>query len=108
MAQKYPNMTFLLAHTGQSYEIARCNLLVARERKNVFLEITYTTLTYGIIEYLTREIGADKIVYGSDMPMRDPAPQLAWICYSRISEGDKRKILGINMKKLMDRCYPNR
>ena len=105
LAQKYPDMAFLLAHTGQSYEIARCNIAVAKQRDNVFLEITYTALTYGIIEYMVREVGADKVVYGSDMPMRDPAPQLAWVCYAKIPEEDKRKILGFNIKKLMDRCY---
>lgn len=106
LAQKYPDMTFLLAHTGQSYEIARCNLAVAKQRANVYVEITYTALTYGVIEYMVETVGAEKVVYGSDMPMRDPAPQLAWVCYARISVEDKRKILGTNMKRLMERCYP--
>jgi predicted TIM-barrel fold metal-dependent hydrolase len=105
LAQKYPNMSFLLAHTGQSYDIARCNIAVAKERPNVYLEITYTALTYGIIEYMVREVGAEKVIYGSDIPMRDAAAQLAWVCYARITEEEKRKIIGGNIQKLMDRCY---
>lgn len=105
LAQKYPNMSFLLAHSGQSYDIARCCVAAAKAKANVLLEITFTSLTYGIIEYMVREAGADKVLYGSDFPMRDPVPQLAWVCYAKIPEVDKRKILGGNIRKLMDRCY---
>lgn len=105
LAAKYPDMAFMLAHSGQSYDIARCNVAVANRRPNVYLEITYTALTYGIIEYMVREAGADKVIYGSDLPMRDPAPQLGWVCYANISVEDKRKILGGNIKRMMDRCF---
>lgn len=105
LAARYPNMAFLMAHSGQSYEVARSNVAVANAHPNVYLEITFTALTFGIIEFMVREAGADKVLYGSDAPMRDPAPQLAWVCYAKITEEDKRKILGGNMKKLLDRCY---
>ena len=35
--------------------------------------------------------------------MRDPAPQLAWIAYADISIEDKKKIMGGNMMKLLER-----
>lgn len=105
LSQKYPDMAFLLAHSGSSYWAARENIAVAKKRDNVFLEITYTSLTNGIIEYMVEEVGADKVIFGTDMPMRDPAPQLAWVCYARISMEDKKKILAGNISKLIDRCY---
>lgn len=106
LAARYPDMAFLLAHSGQSYDIARYNVAVANRHPNVYLEITYTALTYGVIEYMVREAGADKVIYGSDLPMRDPAPQLGWVCYADIAVEDKRKILGGNIAKLMARCFP--
>ena len=51
------------------------------------------------------KIGSDRVLFGTDMPMRDPAPQLAWVCYARLSEEDKLKIIGGNIKRLLDRCY---
>ena len=105
LSQRYRNMSFLLAHSGMSYEIARENIKVIKKRENVYLEITYTALTNGVIEYMVEEVGADRVIFGTDMPMRDPAPQLAWVCYARISMEEKRKILGLNIKKLMERCY---
>lgn len=105
LSEKYKDMVFLMAHTGMDYSAARANIGLVKKRENVFLEITYTTMTNRIIEYMVDEVGADKVLFGTDMPMRDPAPQLAWVCYARISVQDKKKILGENILKLIDRCY---
>jgi len=104
LAQRYPDLTMLLAHSGADWSVAYANGAVAKARPNVFAEITYTSLTYGTLEYLVETAGADKVVYGSDMPMRDPAPQLAWVAHARIPEGDKRKVLGANMRGVLARC----
>lgn len=101
LAKKYKNITFILAHAGQSYHAAEKMIPVAQENKNVMLEITYSSVTYGIIEYLVEKAGADKILYGSDSLMREPAAQLAWLCFAKISVEDKKKILGENAIKLL-------
>lgn len=98
---KYPNITFILAHTGSGYDIARRAVACAKKNKNVMLEITYTTTAREMIEFLVSEVGADRVLYGSDLPMRDPAPQLAWVCYAKISEDDKKKILSENIKRII-------
>lgn len=105
LSGKYPDIAFLLAHSGAAYETADENMELALKKDNVFLEITYTSLTNGIIEYMVEKIGANKIIFGTDMPMRDPAPQLAWVCYAKISLEDKRRILGLNIKYLLERCW---
>jgi predicted TIM-barrel fold metal-dependent hydrolase len=80
-------------------------LALAKKFKNIFLEITYTAVTNGVIEYMVREVGAKRVIYGSDTAMRDPIPQFGWLAYAEISEADKRKILGRNMRKIIDRCF---
>lgn len=105
LTDRYPNMIFIMAHSGISHEYVRINSALAKKKDNVYLEITYTTVTNGAIEHMVDQVGADKVLYGSDLPMRDPAPQLAWVAYARISLEDKIKILGENMKKIIDRCY---
>ncbi len=105
LATKYPKISFLLAHSGMSYETARKHVALAKKFKNIFLEITYTAVTNGIIEYMVREVGAKRVIYGSDSVMRDPIPQFGWVAYANISEADKRKILGKNMRKIIDRCF---
>jgi len=102
LSLEYPGIKFIMGHSGSRYPIAREYAKLAKKRDNIFLEITYTTITYGIIKYLVDEIGDDKVLYGSDAGFREIAPQLGWVVYAKISEESKRKILGLNMKHIMD------
>ena len=104
LAPRYPDISFLLAHSGWSYEVARRHARLAQKFPNVFCEITFTSVTNGVIEFLVREVGSEKVIYGSDTSMRDPIPQFGWVAYADISETDKRNILGRNMRKILDRC----
>lgn len=103
-AAMFPQISFLLAHSGASFKDARKAIEVAKQRKNVYLEITLTAVTYGVIEFMVEELGADRVVFGTDQPLRDPIPQFGWLAYTRLSEKDKRKIFGENMEKIIARC----
>ncbi len=103
LSLKYPNITFILAHSGRDYSIAKKNIELAKSRDNVVLEITFTSTTRGMIEFLVEEVGADKVLYGSDLPMRDPAPQFGWVCYAKISVEEKKKILSGNICRLLEK-----
>jgi predicted TIM-barrel fold metal-dependent hydrolase len=106
ISHKYPEVKFLLAHSGMSFKAARDHCEIARKRKNVYVEITYTAVTYGSIELMVEEVGENKVLFGTDQPMRDPIPQLGWVAYSHISEKAKKKILGENMARVLGRCRP--
>jgi len=105
LAKKYQEISFLLAHSGISYEVAKKHIKLAKEFPNVFCEITFTSVTNGIIEYLVKEAGSEKVIYGSDSAMRDPIPQFGWVVYADITEEEKRNILGRNMRKIINRCF---
>lgn len=99
----YKNATFVLAHCGVNFSIAKKCAEIANKRDNVVLDITITATTRKMVEFLVAEVGGDKIVFGSDMPMRDLSPQLGWICYADIPIEDKKKILAENIKRLLDK-----
>ena len=104
LAERYKGITFILAHSGQSYKTANENIALVKKFSNVVLEITATDTTRGMIEYLVSEVGADKVLYGSDMLMREPSPQLGWVAYAKISYEDKCKILNGNIKRIIAGC----
>jgi len=104
IAPRYPEVTFLLAHSGTSWKVARQHVDLAKEFSNVMLEITFTSVIEGIIEYMVREVGSTRVLYGSDAPMRDPYPQFGWVAFADLSEKEKENILGLNMNNILARC----
>jgi len=50
-----------------------------------------------------RELGAHRVVFGSDAPGREFAPQLAKVYGADISEEERKLILGENMLKILKR-----
>ncbi len=103
LAARFPHISFLLAHSGWSWQTARTHVALAKQFPNCFLEITYTSVLNGSIEYMVREVGSERVIYGSDSPMRDPSPQFGWVAYADITEQDKRNILGRNMERILAR-----
>jgi predicted TIM-barrel fold metal-dependent hydrolase len=104
LAAKYPNVRWVVAHCGATYPVADQAIEAIRRYPNIFAEITLTPVTFGVIDYLVAQAGEDRVVYGSDLPMRDPRQQLGWVVYSRLPLAVKRKLLGENALKIMQPC----
>ena len=47
------------------------------------------------------KVGADRVLFGTDAPMRDPRSQAAWLAFTRLTEADKRKIYGENFQQIL-------
>ena len=54
-----------------------------------------------MVEYAVRHMGADRVIYGSDYPGRDFAPQLGRVAGAGLSDEDKEKILWRNAALLL-------
>jgi predicted TIM-barrel fold metal-dependent hydrolase len=94
-------MNYLLAHSGWTWEVATERAAFARSRPNVYLDLTFTSVLHGVVEYFVEEGLPDRVLYCTDAPMRDPIPQFGWVVYSRIDEADKEKILGGYMLRVL-------
>ncbi len=103
VAPRYPDIAWILAHTGASFRDARYGIEVALKNPNVFLEITLTSVTYRVIEFMVEHVGADRVLFGTDQPMRDPIPQFGWVVYSHCTPEEKKLMLGENMRRIIKR-----
>jgi predicted TIM-barrel fold metal-dependent hydrolase len=101
LAEEYPNVPVILGHSGGTpagYDEA---IAVAKKQENIFLETCCSSVVYGMIERFVREVGADRVLFGSDMPFVNANAQIGKILYARIPDQDKRKILGLNMAEII-------
>ena len=104
LAERYPEMSWLIAHSGGSYafaeEVAACIVTHA----NVYAEITLTPVTNRVIEYLVEATDHEHVLFGIDAPMRDPRQQLGWVLWADLPPESKQKILGTNFESIVDRA----
>ena len=98
-ARKHPRAKFIAVHAGS--ENADRYIEIARELDNLWLEITWSAAPYNMIEKLVEGAGAEKVVYGSDMPFFSMNPTFGRVVFARISDDDKRRVLGLNAKEIL-------
>lgn len=98
LARRHPKATFLCGHTGGNQEVG---IPAIRECKNIYADLCGSDPHAGFTERAVRELGADRVLYGSDAGGRSFASQLAKVYGAEISESAKRKLLGANLKRLL-------
>ncbi len=100
LAARYPQQQFLCAHAGGEWEKG---IRAVRNSPNVLVETSGFDATAGFIEMAVRELGADRIVFGSHLPSRSLGTELGKIIGANVSEEAKHKILGENYRRLLNR-----
>jgi predicted TIM-barrel fold metal-dependent hydrolase len=98
LAQRFPDVPIICGHTGGTWELG---LRAIRDQKNLFADLAGSDPSYGITEMAVRELGVDRVIYGSDAGGRSFASQLAKVHGAQISEADKQKIFCDNLRGLM-------
>jgi len=53
------------------------------------------------VEFIVREFGAQRLIFGTRMPVRDPACAIGQVAYADISEKDKKLVAGDNLRRLL-------
>ncbi len=98
LAAQYPEQKFLCAHAGGEWEQG---IRAVRSSPNILVETSGFDATAGFIEMAVRELGAERIVFGSHLPSRSLGTELAKVTAANIPEEAKQKILGENYRQLL-------
>jgi len=99
ISKKYPNTSILMAHAGAANEAGY--IKIAKECKNVYLELAYSVSPRGLVKRLVDAVGAKKIIWGSDCYFFDMHQQLGKVVGARISDEEKILILAENAKRIL-------
>ena len=102
VAPRFPNAIFVCGHSGNCPPMRAMAIDAARNNPNVYLETCSTFRTPGAIEELVNGAGADRVLYGSDVPLMDHRPQVGKIITADISDEAKRLVLGENARRILN------
>lgn len=102
LAGQYPEVRFIMGHSGGDVRAMEAAIDVVVKHRNVYGDLVVSRALEGNVEWLVREMGASKILFGTDMPFYDPAPTFGRIALSEISDDEKRNIFGLNIKRILE------
>ncbi|MCP4640420.1 MAG: amidohydrolase [bacterium] len=102
LAARYPDTSMLAGHSGSANEAAYVQL--AHDAPNVYLDLTYSLSPRGLVRRLVDAVGAERVVWGSDVALFSQGQQLGKVLGADIPEADKVKILGGNARRILDRA----
>jgi len=98
VARRYPQTTLSLGHFGNSKWPEAIELAAACP--NVYLETSGMVLEEEAIRRMVGELGSERVVYGSDLILIDPAASIGFIRYAPIGNEEKENILWRNANRL--------
>jgi len=98
LAARHPHATLICGHTGGDWERG---IRAIRLHRNISVDLAGSDPTAGLTEIAVRELGAERVIYGSDAGGRSFASQLGKVFGADISESAKKLILGENLMRLL-------
>lgn len=102
---RYPNIVFLMGHSCQGQVDLAID--VACSYANAYLDLCDTGRLNGVIEKMVRRAGAEKVVFGTDVPMQGFCFQLGCVLGARITQEEKRAILRENALRILAATQKN-
>jgi uncharacterized protein len=126
LAPKYPDITFIMGHSGFGEWEESVN--TAYKNNNVFLDLTAVYVAHdfslqprgsvganlqsilsvnGVIEYMVKNCGSNKILFGTDLPWYSPLYAAGAILFSHINDEAKCNILYRNAEKILKKYLNN-
>ncbi len=98
IARRHPTVTVICGHTGGNWELG---IRAIRGVKNVYADLCGSDPVAGYTEMAVRELGAERVMYGSDVGGRSFASQLAKVMGADIPESARRLVLGGNLRRVL-------
>lgn len=98
LARRHPTALLICGHSGGDWQLG---VRAVRQSPTLFTETGGSDPTTGFVEFAVKELGADRVLYGSDAGGRSFASQLAKVQGADLPADAKAKVLGGNLKRLL-------
>lgn len=99
-AKLYPNAKVIFGHSGFGYEGARQCIGIAAEAPNAYLDVASSMVDLDLVERLVDGVGADRVLFGTDLPFLDCRMQIGRMAFSRLDDHQLARVLAGNARRL--------
>ena len=100
VAGDHPDIPWIMGHSGGPYGSRRA-VELALQVPNIYLDLTLSMCPARQVEFFVKEVGAERVLFGTDNPFLDPRPQVGRVALADISPRDKVNIFGANARRLI-------
>jgi predicted TIM-barrel fold metal-dependent hydrolase len=98
LASRFPGVPLVCGHAGGDWERG---IRAVRPHASISVDLAGSDPTAGFAEMAVRELGADRVLYGSDAGGRSFASQLAKVLGADLPDEARHAILGGNLRRLL-------
>lgn len=99
LAARHPGVPMVCGHTGGGDWAL--GIRAIRARPDLYADLGGGDPVYGEVEMAVRELGAPRVLYGSDVNGRSFASQIGRVLGAEIPDADKKLILRENLRRLL-------
>ena len=102
LAENFPENTIVFPHLGGSADDIFARIAIIARHKNTCIDISGSGQErVGILEKAVKEIGSDRVLYGSDFTINEPSGVIARVKNAFLTPRDRENILYANVERLL-------
>ena len=103
LCRTFPKLNLVLAHPEASREPFMARLELMQKYPNLHLDLSGSgVMRWELIRKAIETVGADKILFGTDFPICNPAMYVHCVLSEPISDKERRAIFSGNFKRLTE------
>jgi len=100
LAERYPDVKIILGHMGHGHIVyINGSIEMALKHENIYLETSGMPM-HSKVKQAVKEVGLERILYGSDMPFGHPGFELVKIRVAGLTQEELNHVLGLNARTL--------
>lgn len=102
LIKKHKHLKIVMAHPGEHTDVFR-HIDRMKLSDNCYLDLSGNGITrFGMLNRLVKEVGSERLIYGSDYPICNPIPFLKGVVDDMyLTDLEKENILSKNAKRLL-------
>lgn len=99
--QRFRTIPFVIGHSGNVLGGFEKAMDLAKKFDHVFLDTAFSRNYWGLMERMVKTVGAEKILFGSDIPFLNASAQVGKLLIANLTDSERQMIFHDNAAKLL-------